>query len=156
MLKRLELLSFLSVFRAATTELWVSVLCNLFSAIISSPETTLVNFWFHSTSFFPIIVLTSLRSKVSVAEWLAQQPAGSNLCRIFHETHEMLACTLYSTLLFLWLYCIYCPMLQVVGSNPANGSFSSTFILSIQIRNYPASLPYHAHIAQLAYHGKKF
>ena len=37
----------------------------------------------------------------------------------------------------------YWSMLKVVGSNPATGSYSSTFILSIQIRNFPTPLPYH-------------
>ena len=37
-------------------------------------------------------------------------------------------------------------MLKVVGSNPATGSYSSTFILSIQIRKLPTPLPYHMYV----------
>ena len=42
-------------------------------------------------------------------------------------------------------------LLKVIGSNPAKGSWSSPFILSIQIRNYPTPHMY----AQLPHLGKK-
>ena len=45
-------------------------------------------------------------------------------------------------------------MPKVVGSNPATSSYSSTFILSIQIRNLPTPLPYHLYV-QLPHLGKK-
>ena len=37
-------------------------------------------------------------------------------------------------------------MQKVAGSNPGTGSYSSTFILSIQIRNFPTPLPYHIYV----------
>ena len=40
----------------------------------------------------------------------------------------------------------YWSMLKVVGSNPATGSYSSTFILSLQIRNFSTPLPYHMYV----------
>ena len=81
----------------------------------------------------------------------------------------MFACTMYIThvcsfVLYsgLWLSGLsslflrqkYWSMKKVVGSNPATGSYSSTFILSIQIRNFPTPLLYQMYV-QLPHLGKK-
>ena len=55
---------------------------------------------------------------------------------------------LYSGLWLSDLRCLflrqkYWSMLKVIGLNPGSGSYSSTFILSIQIRKSPTPLPYH-------------
>ena len=79
-------------------------------------------------------------------------------CNVHYCTH---VCS-YLLYIGLWLSGLsslfllqkYWSMLKVVGSNPATGSYSSTFILSIQIRNFPTPLPYHMYV-QLPHLGKK-
>ena len=54
----------------------------------------------------------------------------------------------------LFLLQKYWSMMKVVGSSPATCSYSSTFLLSIQIRNFPTPLPYYLYV-QLPHLGKK-
>ena len=107
-----------------------------------------------------MFVLTSFLQQVSIAQCSAHQTAeakvaGSNLCRIFHVTPRCCLYPLYplyplyvypliihdglwlSGLSCRFLLQIYWPIQKVVGSNPAKGCWSFTFILSIQIINYP-------------------
>ena len=70
-----------------------------------------------------------------------------------HSTNVLYSNSVHSTLC-VFLLQKYWSMLKVVGSNPATGSYSSTFILSIQIRNFPTPLPYHMYV-QLPHLGKK-
>ena len=79
-----------------------------------------------------------------------------NVCLyISHVCSFVLFSSLWlSSLSSLFLHHMYWSMLKVVGSNPATSSYSSTFILSLQIRNFPTPLPYHMNV-QLPHLGKK-
>ena len=79
-----------------------------------------------------------------------------NICLyITHGCSFVLYSGLWLSVLSSLILCEkYWSMLKVVGSNPATGSYSSTFILSIQIRNFPTPFPFHMYV-QLPHLGKK-
>ena len=128
---------------------------------VSSPETTLVKFLLGF--YIPFLdhccnidILTNLSSSMlSKSDYRCE---GSRF-----ESHPKFFKLLLNICLYITLVCLfvlysglrlsglsslflhqkYWSMLKVVDSNPATGSYSTTFILSIQIRNFPTPLPYH-------------
>ena len=146
--------------------------CDLFNVsatvYFSSPEITLVKFllgiyFFLLDNCCNIIFITSLScSGLSTSDCRYEGSRLASHQKFFmwlldvclYITH-VCSLVLYNGQWLSGLSCLfllqkYWSMLDVVGLNPATGSYSSTFILSIQIRNFPTPLPYHMYICAVA------
>ena len=131
----------------------------MFSAICNQPRNNNCKYfaWFYF-SFLEYVLLCLSSSMLSTSDCRCKGSMFESHQKFFklqlnvclYITH-VCSFVLYSGLWVSGLSSVllrkkYWSMLKAVGSNPATGTNSSTFILSIQIRNFPTPLRYHMYV----------